>query len=149
MCSYAFGCECIEYLLFLRMLIAYCYVTTMIMTSPQWSWHHHNGYDVTTTMIMIPPQWSWRHHNDDQWRHHNDQWRHHNDQWRHHNDHDVTTMIMTSPQCSWHTQVEPAITFTDEERDALTLRIQNGGTEVVEAKAGAVSSVCVCVCVCE
>lgn len=30
----------------------------------------------------------------------------------------------------------PATTFSDEERNALTVRIQNGGTEVVEAKAG-------------
>jgi len=35
-------------------------------------------------------------------------------------------------------QTEPRVSFTDEERDALTVRIQNGGTEVVEAKAGAV-----------
>jgi len=33
-------------------------------------------------------------------------------------------------------QATPATTFTDEERKALTERIQNGGTEVVEAKAG-------------
>lgn len=33
-------------------------------------------------------------------------------------------------------QVTPAATFSDEERDALTVRIQNAGTEVVEAKAG-------------
>ncbi len=32
----------------------------------------------------------------------------------------------------------PAIQFTDAEREALTVRIQNGGTEVVNAKAGAV-----------
>lgn len=34
----------------------------------------------------------------------------------------------------------PAVTFTDAERDALTTRIQNGGTEVVDAKAGAGSA---------
>jgi len=33
-------------------------------------------------------------------------------------------------------QVEPSCTFGDEERAALTTRIQNAGTEVVEAKAG-------------
>jgi len=33
-------------------------------------------------------------------------------------------------------QVEPSCEFTDEERAALTVRIQNAGTEVVEAKAG-------------
>jgi malate dehydrogenase len=35
-------------------------------------------------------------------------------------------------------QTTPATTFSDEERNALTVRIQNGGTEVVEAKAGTV-----------
>jgi malate dehydrogenase len=35
-------------------------------------------------------------------------------------------------------QVKPALSFTDEERETLTRRIQNGGTEVVEAKAGTV-----------
>ena len=35
-------------------------------------------------------------------------------------------------------QVKPAIAFTDDEREKLTRRIQNGGTEVVEAKAGTV-----------
>jgi len=33
-------------------------------------------------------------------------------------------------------QVEPSCEFTDEERASLTVRIQNAGTEVVEAKAG-------------
>jgi len=33
-------------------------------------------------------------------------------------------------------QVKPALSFTDDEREKLTRRIQNGGTEVVEAKAG-------------
>lgn len=33
-------------------------------------------------------------------------------------------------------QVEPKVEFTDEERSALTVRIQNAGTEVVDAKAG-------------
>ena len=33
-------------------------------------------------------------------------------------------------------QVEPSSVFGDEERAALTTRIQNAGTEVVEAKAG-------------
>ena len=33
-------------------------------------------------------------------------------------------------------QVTPAVTFTGEETEQLTTRIQNAGTEVVEAKAG-------------
>lgn len=33
-------------------------------------------------------------------------------------------------------QVSPAVSFTDEQLKALTPRIQNAGTEVVEAKAG-------------
>jgi len=37
-------------------------------------------------------------------------------------------------------QVTPGCEFSDEERDALTVRIQNAGTEVVEAKAGAGSA---------
>ena len=37
-------------------------------------------------------------------------------------------------------QAKPALKFTDAERDALTTRIQNGGTEVVNAKAGAGSA---------
>lgn len=37
-------------------------------------------------------------------------------------------------------QTTPAVTFTDEERDALTHRIAFGGDEVVKAKAGAGSA---------
>jgi len=37
-------------------------------------------------------------------------------------------------------QVSPSVTFTKEELEALTKRIQNAGTEVVEAKAGAGSA---------
>jgi malate dehydrogenase len=37
-------------------------------------------------------------------------------------------------------QATPATKFTDAEIEALTVRIQNGGTEVVEAKAGAGSA---------
>lgn len=37
-------------------------------------------------------------------------------------------------------QVVPKVEFTDEELEALTVRIQNAGTEVVEAKAGAGSA---------
>lgn len=37
-------------------------------------------------------------------------------------------------------QVVPKVSFTDEELVSLTDRIQNAGTEVVEAKAGAVSN---------
>jgi malate dehydrogenase len=37
-------------------------------------------------------------------------------------------------------QTSPSVTFGDAERKALTERIQNAGTEVVEAKAGAGSA---------
>merc|ERR1712066_981284 len=37
-------------------------------------------------------------------------------------------------------QAEPSVTFTDEERDALTHRIMFGGDEVVKAKDGAGSA---------
>ncbi|KAL0416638.1 UNVERIFIED_CONTAM: Malate dehydrogenase, chloroplastic [Sesamum latifolium] len=37
-------------------------------------------------------------------------------------------------------KTKPAVTFTDEEVEELTVRIQNAGTEVVEAKAGAGSA---------
>ncbi|KZV23310.1 malate dehydrogenase [Dorcoceras hygrometricum] len=37
-------------------------------------------------------------------------------------------------------KTKPAVTFTDEEVQELTVRIQNAGTEVVEAKAGAGSA---------
>ena len=36
-------------------------------------------------------------------------------------------------------QVKPSVTFTSDELEKLTERIQNAGTEVVNAKAGAVS----------
>ena len=36
-------------------------------------------------------------------------------------------------------QTKPVVTFTEDELDRLTDRIQNAGTEVVNAKAGAVS----------
>merc|ERR1712100_812422 len=37
-------------------------------------------------------------------------------------------------------RAEPSVTFSDEERDALTHRIAFGGDEVVKAKAGAGSA---------
>ena len=37
-------------------------------------------------------------------------------------------------------QTNPTVSFTDEEMSKLTERIQNAGTEVVEAKAGAGSA---------
>lgn len=37
-------------------------------------------------------------------------------------------------------QATPPVSFSDEEREKLTVRIQNAGTEVVEAKAGAGSA---------
>lgn len=39
-------------------------------------------------------------------------------------------------------QTTPTVTFGEEEQAALTERIQNAGTEVVNAKAGAVSEPC-------
>ena len=36
-------------------------------------------------------------------------------------------------------QTTPAVSFPQDVREKLTVRIQNAGTEVVEAKAGAVS----------
>ena len=36
-------------------------------------------------------------------------------------------------------QTTPAVSFPQDIREKLTVRIQNAGTEVVEAKAGAVS----------
>ena len=36
-------------------------------------------------------------------------------------------------------QTTPKVTFSEDEQAALTERIQNAGTEVVNAKAGAVS----------
>ncbi len=45
----------------------------------------------------------------------------------------------TSPQPP-QPQVRPEVTFTDDEIDPLTKRIQEAGTEVVEAKAGAGSA---------
>ena len=35
--------------------------------------------------------------------------------------------------------MKPSVTFTNDELEKLTERIQNAGTEVVNAKAGAVS----------
>jgi len=37
-------------------------------------------------------------------------------------------------------KTKPTVEFTPEEIEALTVRIQNAGTEVVEAKAGAGSA---------
>lgn len=37
-------------------------------------------------------------------------------------------------------KTKPSASFTDEEIEELTVRIQNAGTEVVEAKAGAGSA---------
>ena len=43
-------------------------------------------------------------------------------------------------------QTNPTVSFTDEEMAKLTERIQNAGTEVVEAKAGAGSATLSMVC---
>ena len=40
----------------------------------------------------------------------------------------------------------PKASFTEDELEALTVRIQNAGTEVVEAKAGAVSFIYIFKC---
>lgn len=45
--------------------------------------------------------------------------------------------------CIVYVQVSPAVSFTTDELDQLTDRIQNAGTEVVNAKAGAVSRPCI------
>ena len=44
----------------------------------------------------------------------------------------------TYPYCV--VQANPSVSFTEEEAAKLTERIQNAGTEVVEAKAGAGSA---------
>lgn len=41
--------------------------------------------------------------------------------------------------CCFLVQAKPTVTFTEDEQEKLTERIQNAGTEVVNAKAGAVS----------
>jgi malate dehydrogenase len=38
--------------------------------------------------------------------------------------------------CLWSLQASPKVQLTDEEIEALTKRTQDGGTEVVQAKAG-------------
>ncbi|KAL4223111.1 malate dehydrogenase [Mactra antiquata] len=48
--------------------------------------------------------------------------------------HSGVTIIPLISQCT------PAVSFPQEQRDKLTVRIQNAGTEVVEAKAGAGSA---------
>ena len=45
----------------------------------------------------------------------------------------------TESEIAWM-QTNPTVSFTDEEMAKLTDRIQNAGTEVVEAKAGAGSA---------
>ena len=47
--------------------------------------------------------------------------------------------VYTHTYAHVHTQAKPSVSFTTEELDKLTDRIQNAGTEVVNAKAGAVS----------
>lgn len=48
--------------------------------------------------------------------------------------HSGITIVPVISQCT------PAVSFPSEQRDALSVRIQNAGTEVVEAKAGAGSA---------
>ncbi len=47
-------------------------------------------------------------------------------------------VIELEPNCP--VQTNPSVSFTEEEAAKLTERIQNAGTEVVEAKAGAGSA---------
>ena len=47
--------------------------------------------------------------------------------------HSGVTIVPLISQCT------PPVSFPSEQRDKLSVRIQNAGTEVVEAKAGAVS----------
>lgn len=53
-----------------------------------------------------------------------------------------TSVAEDAERCSWPVcvQASPSVEFTDEEVSKLTDRIQNAGTEVVEAKAGAGSA---------
>jgi malate/lactate dehydrogenase len=51
-------------------------------------------------------------------------------------------LIPATNECNacWSAQTTPKVTFDDAKIDALTKRIQDAGTEVVEAKAGAGSA---------
>ena len=51
-------------------------------------------------------------------------------------------MLIANPVCppSLPLQATPKVSFSEEQLKALTVRIQNAGTEVVEAKAGAGSA---------
>ncbi|KAA8546630.1 hypothetical protein F0562_002631 [Nyssa sinensis] len=51
-----------------------------------------------------------------------------------------TILPLLSQICPQFIQVKPSCSFTPQETEYLTARIQNGGREVVEAKAGAVSA---------
>lgn len=55
----------------------------------------------------------------------------------------VLFLLMDKINCIWICydfvfKTSPSVSFTDEEVDKLTDRIQNAGTEVVNAKAGSV-----------
>ena len=49
--------------------------------------------------------------------------------------HSGVTIVPLISQCT------PPVSFPNEQRDKLTVRIQNAGTEVVEAKAGTVRNI--------
>ena len=53
----------------------------------------------------------------------------------------VSQFMLVRSLFSLYLQVTPSVSFTEEEVAALTDRIQNAGTEVVNAKAGAVSNI--------
>jgi malate dehydrogenase len=45
-------------------------------------------------------------------------------------------LLLTSVVHLWPLQASPKVQLTDDEIEALTKRTQDGGTEVVQAKAG-------------
>jgi malate dehydrogenase len=45
-------------------------------------------------------------------------------------------LLLTSFVHLWSLQASPKVQLTDDEIEALTKRTQDGGTEVVQAKAG-------------
>jgi malate dehydrogenase len=45
-------------------------------------------------------------------------------------------LLLTSVVYLWSLQASPKVQLTDDEIEALTKRTQDGGTEVVQAKAG-------------
>jgi malate/lactate dehydrogenase len=48
----------------------------------------------------------------------------------------IFLLLLTSVVHLWSLQATPKVQLTDDEIEALTKRTQDGGTEVVQAKAG-------------